>query len=355
MPDIFPQKALLPNGMTDLLVPEAAQETHLIVTLLKSFQAFGYLQIKPPLVEFEESLLSGPGKALAQQTFRLMDTISHQMMGVRADVTAQIARIASTLLKEEARPLRLSYAADVLRVSGTQLRPERQFCQVGCEMVGVRSIHDDVEAALVAIKALHEIGVKDISIDLTVPNILEILSQSEMFQQDDWALADKLLKKRDRDGLKESGLDSASFLMALLDCSGVAEAAFKKLKSVTMPASVQPVMKDLEAVVTGLQNALQIYNLPCQMTIDLVERNGFSYQSGVSYTLFSPHIRGELGRGGRYEITEQEEACGFTLYMDSMRQAAAPYQAPDTEIIAKEESWEAVKALQDKGLMVIRK
>ncbi len=136
--------SLLPNGLLDLLPPQAENEARTIDLFMQSFAAFGYRRVKPPLVEFEESLLgAGPGQSLAPQTFRMMDPVSGRMMGVRADVTAQIARIATSRLGDEPRPLRLSYAADVLRVNGTQLRPERQFCQVGCEMIGVDSVVSD--------------------------------------------------------------------------------------------------------------------------------------------------------------------------------------------------------------------
>src|SRR5690606_15769726 len=107
--------------------------------VMACFASHGYERVKPPLIEFEEGLLAGPGAALAAGTFRLMDPVSQRMMGVRADMTLQVARIAATRLKNQARPLRLSYAGQVLRVSGTQLRPERQFGQAGIELIGAPS------------------------------------------------------------------------------------------------------------------------------------------------------------------------------------------------------------------------
>ena len=151
--------SLLPNGLIDLLAPNAENEARTIAAFMAEFASFGYARVKPPLVEFEESLLGeGPGQKLARQTFRMMDPVSQKMMGVRADVTAQIARIATSRLAGEERPLRLSYAADVLRVNGTQLRSERQFCQVGCEMIGTDTLMADVEMPLVALKALSSVG-----------------------------------------------------------------------------------------------------------------------------------------------------------------------------------------------------
>ncbi|HEV7547475.1 MAG TPA: ATP phosphoribosyltransferase regulatory subunit, partial [Reyranella sp.] len=94
-------RGLLPAGLADLLPPDAAREAGAIGIAIERFAAFGYERVKPPLVEFEESLLGGPGAALASQTFRLMDPVSQRMMGVRPDMTVQVARIAVTRLKHE--------------------------------------------------------------------------------------------------------------------------------------------------------------------------------------------------------------------------------------------------------------
>jgi ATP phosphoribosyltransferase regulatory subunit len=163
---------LLPAGLADLLPPDAAREARAIDTAIERFAAFGYERVKPPLVEFEESLLGGPGAALASQTFRLMDPVSQRMMGVRPDMTVQVARIAVTRLKHEPRPLRLSYGGNVIRVRGNALKPERQFAQVGCELLGVDTAEADAEAVLLAVDALRAIGVARLTVDLNLPTLV---------------------------------------------------------------------------------------------------------------------------------------------------------------------------------------
>ncbi|MBT5413208.1 MAG: ATP phosphoribosyltransferase regulatory subunit, partial [Rhodospirillaceae bacterium] len=113
--------ALLPAGLRDVLPPDAAHEAGVVAGLLTTFERRGYQRVKPPLVEFEESLLRESGAAMAAHTIRVMDPVSQRMMGLRADMTLQVARIATTRLAKAPRPLRLSYAGDVLRVRGTQL------------------------------------------------------------------------------------------------------------------------------------------------------------------------------------------------------------------------------------------
>ncbi len=113
MTDDLPHPALLPAGLRDLLPPEAETKAAAVETLMEVFASHGYQRVKPPLLEFEDSLLAGSGAAVAEQTFRLMDPDSQRMMGLRADTTPQVARIATTRLAHAPRPLRLSYAGPV--------------------------------------------------------------------------------------------------------------------------------------------------------------------------------------------------------------------------------------------------
>src|SRR5438477_9780446 len=145
-----PHPALLPAGLYDLLPPDAEIEAEVTARLMGVLAAHGYERVKPPLVEFEETLLSGPGAAMAPATFRMMDPASHRMICVRADMTPQIARIAATRLGDTPRPLRLSYAGQVLRVTGSEMRPERPIGQVGAELIGAAGADADVEAIAVA-------------------------------------------------------------------------------------------------------------------------------------------------------------------------------------------------------------
>ena len=145
---------LLPAGLKDGLPPDAAFEAAMVERLMACFAAWGYERVKPPLIEFEDALLSGMGAAMASDTFRLMDPVSQRMMGVRADITPQVGRIAASRLKGSARPLRLSYAGQVLRVKGEQMRPDRQIGQAGVELIGIASAAADAEVVLLAAEAL---------------------------------------------------------------------------------------------------------------------------------------------------------------------------------------------------------
>ena len=165
------RKALLPAGLQDVLPGTAAREAEIREKLMASLAHAGYDRVKTPLVEFEESLLEGAAPELSTQTFRLMDPESRRMMGVRSDMTPQVGRIAATRLVDAPRPLRLSYSGDVLRIKGSHLRPERQFAQVGAELIGVSSAAADTEIVLLALEALDRINVPFVSVDLNLPTL----------------------------------------------------------------------------------------------------------------------------------------------------------------------------------------
>lgn len=347
---------LLPNGLIDLLPPQADQESHSIQAMMVRFATFGYQRIKPPLVEFEESLLSeGPGKALSRQTFRLMDPVSQRMMGVRADVTAQIARIAMTRLQGEPRPLRLSYAADVLRVNGTQLRPERQLCQVGCELIGDDGIDADVEAPLIALCALNDLGVADLSVDLCVPTLMAHVYDETNETPEAKAIIDDLIEKRDSGALKRKATTAALIAHDLLLCEGTLDSAYRCLSALKLPPRAQDDLRRLLAVAKNLRAAMDVYGLnDVPITLDPLERRGFEYQTGISYTFFSRRAKGELGRGGRYGVNNTgETANGFTVYMDSVL-SVVPALPPQKTQIFDNADWARMKAAQDQGIYAIR-
>jgi len=192
MTDELPNLALLPAGLRDLLPPEAETEASAVEALMDVFAAHGYQRVKPPLLEFEDSLLAGSGAAVAEQTFRLMDPDSQRMMGMRADTTPQVARIAATRLTNAPRPLRLSYAGQCLRVRGSQIAPDRQIGQAGIELIGHDSPEADAEIILVAAEALAAVGLDRISFDLTLPMltptlVLEALTLGDGLLESEWA------------------------------------------------------------------------------------------------------------------------------------------------------------------------
>ena len=287
-------QGLLPKGFEDLLFADAEDEAQAISALMAVFGGAGYQRIKPPLMEFEESMLSdGPGSALVDQTFRVMDKETGKMLALRSDITAQIARIVSSRLNDATRPLRLSYANDVVRMSGSQQRTLRQFCQVGCELIGDETDANLEEVIALATKGLKALGIADISFDFALPCIFdEILKVSGVSREDIDPLRSKL--------------------------SGEAGRAVGALKELELPDAAVKDVKRLEAILAS--DALQGLK-DVSFTVDPLETKGFEYHKGIAFTIFAKNVNGELGRGGAYALGSEPLASGFTLYMDTVRQA----------------------------------
>ncbi len=328
------ESALLPAGLRDVLPPDAAYEAEVIERLIAGFARHGYARVKPPLVEFEDSLLAGPGAAVAGQTFRLMDPVSHRMMGLRADVTTQVARIAMTRLAKAPRPLRLSYAGQVLRVRGTQLRPDRQIAQVGVELIGAPDGPEaDAEVVMLAGEALTGIGVEAPTVDLNFPPMGPSVCAGLGLDADQAARLRAPLDRKDEAAVVEAAGPAAAALRALLRAAGPADEALAALGAIALPDAAAAARDRLVAVVALVREAAPALTL----TIDPLERRGFEYHTGISFSLFAAGVRGELGHGGRYLAGDAaagdrcQPATGFTLYLDSVLRAL-PGPKPDPRL-----------------------
>ena len=356
-------RGLLPAGLADLLPPDAAREARAIDIAIERFAAFGYERVKPPLVEFEESLLGGPGAALAPQTFRLMDPVSQRMMGVRPDMTVQVARIAVTRLKHEPRPLRLSYGGNVIRVRGTALKPERQFAQVGSELIGVDSADADAEAVLLAVDALRAIGVAELSVDLNLPTLVAAVAAGLKLSAETLRRVRRALDRKDEGGIAKAlgeakgdgNKKAADLLVGLLRAAGPAEPGIAGLTALKLPAAAAAEAARLAEVVTLVRAADE--DLP--MTLDPVEYRGLEYQTGVSFSVFGLKGREELARGGRYsagypEDGVSEPATGFTLYMDAVLSASDTAPERPRLFLPPGTPWSEAAPWQTKGYAVVR-
>jgi ATP phosphoribosyltransferase regulatory subunit len=350
--------ALLPAGLMDVLPPRAAFEAATVERLVDQFTTFGYERIKPPLIEFEETLLAGSGAALTTETFRWMDPISQRMLALRPDMTMQAARIAASRLAHAPRPLRLSYAGQVMRVRGSQLRPERQLGQVGGEIFGVDAIEADGEVIVMALTALAEAGVDRLSVDLGLPTLVPAILDGRRLDEPAAARLRTALDRKDitavRDLAPVIGEPTARLLSRLVACCGPADTALPQLARLELPAAAAAELASLEAVHTGLVAAAA----DLTVTVDPVENRGFEYHQGVTFALFSAGVSGELGRGGRYRTESGEAATGVTLFMDAVMAAlAAPPPTPrlylprregcDTARRLRREGWIVVAGLMD--------
>ena len=321
-------KALLPSGLRDALAPEAAFEAELTARMLGVIASHGYDCVRPPLMEFEEGLLAGPGAAVAGRMFRLMDPETQRMMGLRPDITPQIARIAITRLSSQPRPLRLSYSGPVLTVKGTELRPEREVIQVGVELIGSAALTADAEVISVCAEALAKIGIAELSFDICVPQLVPLVCAALGLDEERTAQARSALDRKDAGALSElPGVtpEQSETLGELLRAAGPAAKTLAALGGLQLPPAAADLVRDLGVIVGHVHNLAP----GIRVTVDPVEFRGAAYQTGISFTIFAKGAKEELGRGGRYPL-DGETATGATLFVNTLLRAASPPPARDS-------------------------
>ncbi len=325
----FDDRVLLPNGIFDTVYPQAFVEWQASNMLLSEFHAFGYRLVNPPLMEFENTLLSASdNKETNENTFRVMDSKSYRMMGIRSDMTPQIARLASTCLKNEPRPLRLMYSGDVLHVKGSVMRPQRSFKQYGVELVGVDNADADTEVILLSLQALEKAGVKKLSVDINIPLLPKLSADSVGVEFSDVAV---FIEKRDASALEKCNGIAGEVLSSLVKCTGRADRVLPKLQALPLNDMAMGLINRTREILEILQNRLSEDVL---ITIDACETRGFSFQTGIGFTLFSGDARGELGRGGRYVLEATQESCvGFSIYSDGLM-SVLPVEVEEKRIFA---------------------
>lgn len=348
-------KPLLPSGCYDLLPPYARQDTDVIAALLAVFEANGYEQVAPPLLEFTESLLSGRGAALSAQVFRVMDASAHKVMGIRPDITMQIARIANSRLATVPRPLRLSYAGDVLRMRPEGVRGSRQLLQAGIEIIGASSADADAEVIAVAAEALTRLGIANFTVDLNLPGLVSQLLATDALSNDVLSDIFTAVAHKDIAALKSMPTRHASLLAALVEISGPAKDALAKLKKLMLPESLSNALQPLEQAANAVMRLLPP---AITLTIDPTEARGFEYHTGITFSFFTPGSTEEIGRGGRYRIegapAGSGEATGFTVYVDTLRRLLPQPATPKRVFLAEHADAVTLTELQSQGFIAIR-
>lgn len=311
MTDIPPD--LLPEGFRDRLPPQAEAAVRVSRAMLDVMASHGYARVSPAIAEFESSLAARSGGATRNSLLRFTDPVSGHTLALRGDITVQVGRIATTRMAETPRPLRLCYHGQILRLRARQLRPEREVAQLGAELVGNDSVAAVIEILTVAIDALEAAGVKDITLDFTLPDLVETLAAGAFPLAGDQIDAVRgELDMKDAGGLAALGADA---YLPLLAATGPFAEAVKKLRAIDAGGALASRINALHEIAAALEGR-------ATLTLDPTERHGFEYQSWFGFTLFAKGYSAALGRGGTYAIATsndgQEVATGVSLYPDPL-------------------------------------
>lgn len=330
---------LLPSGLRDRLAPDAGYERYITNTLLDRFALFGYRQVSPPLLEFEETLFAGKGQAHAANSFRVMDAVSQKMMAIRADITTQIERLALRLPPQES-PIRLSYAGNVLRALGTVLRQDRQLRQAGIEMIGASISLREVMTA--TIEALTICGLKHMVITLSSASANDALfgSCDERMRAD----ITKALHHKNPDALPDNTPYKEEIIALMQDSRNV------------LPSLPDILVQELDEMTTLSQALQSDFGDLVTLLSDMLDADGFDYHQGMCFTIIDAHSRQEVARGGCYRLNERLQGCGATIYIERLMESdLVPQAEPEQQHIPASMPYGEAKALRDASIMTLMK
>lgn len=349
---------LLPEFIEDILPAEAARIERLRRTLLDLFETWGYELVMPPLLEYVESLLTGTGHDLDLRTFKLVDQLSGRMMGVRADITPQVARIDAHLLNR-AGVTRLAYSGSVLHTRPATPAATREPLQLGAEIYGHQGVESDLEVQRLLCRALEICGVRGARMDIGHVAVFRALVRRAKFGPDLESELFEALQKKDVPALRElvkvAGVDRASreALLLLPELYGGEEVLVKAGRHL-------PKLPEIARALATLKRLAKSCAIP--MSFDLAELRGYHYHSGVVFDAYCDGVAGPVARGGRYDevgkaFGRPRPATGFSIDLRELAGAAAPVKARET-ILSPAPDGDAklakkIAALRDAGEVVI--
>ncbi len=355
---------LLPEGIEESLPDESAWLEKYRRELVDMFSTWGYELVMPPLIEYLDSLLIGPSDDLDLQTFKLTDQLTGRMMGVRADMTSQVARIDAHMLKRDA-PTRFCYLGTVLhaRPGGRDLT--RSPLQVGAELYGHAGLDSDVEVICLMLEALSLVGIEDVLLDLGHVGIFTILVEnaglSEAQQKQLQALLQQKAQPEYEQFLAACSLsdDWHNIFLSLMDLSG-GEGVIATAKQL-LKDSNDEVIEYIDYV-AELSKRVSKHYPNIQLHYDFAALSGYRYQNGAVFAAYISGQGGEIARGGRYDTIGQvfgrsRPATGFSLDLKALakispktNQSVLAIYAP---LDADPAQREKIKQLRAQGARVI--
>ncbi len=359
---------LLPDGVQETLPPDALAVESLRHQLLGIFHRWGYDLVMPAMIEYMDSLLTGTAHSLDTKTFSLVDQLTGKQMGVRSDMTPQVARIDAHLLADNARAQRVSrlcYCGHLLHAIGDSLSSSRTPLQIGAEIFGSDVIAADVEVVSLMIASLHSVGLQQVSIDIGHVGVFRsLVKNTGLDQQQEDSLFDMLQRKSIPDlqaYLQQLPLDDRLceqfYQLALLngDISVLDEA--RTLYS-DAADDFFVALDHMQSVIEAVQQNYPDTLIHC----DLSELRGYSYHTGLVFAAFLPGQGKEIARGGRYDdvgsvFGNARPATGFSADLLNLYQLCAASAQHSPGIMAPADSDTALAALiaglRSKGERVI--
>ena len=355
---------LLPEGIEEILPPQAEQLDATLRRLLDLFKSWGYELVMPPFIEYLESLLTGTGNDIDLQTFKLTDQLTGRLMGLRADMTPQVARIDAHCLKREV-PTRLCYMGTVLKTLPPTHGGNRSPMQVGVELYGHAGVDSDIEVLRLMVKTLHSAGLEHVYLDLGHVGIFRGLAQQANLDSECEARLFDALQRKAKPEIAQLLAERAlpDSLHRMLDCladmhgdESVLDKAASALAGAD--ASVVAALENLRAIAAGIRDLEGV-----SVHFDLAELRGYHYHTGAVFAAFFPGQGQAIAQGGRYDdigkvFGRARPATGFSTDLKNVLSLVAAKTPEVRGIFAPCEDApalaKAIETLRESGERVIQ-
>jgi ATP phosphoribosyltransferase regulatory subunit len=349
---------LLPDNIADMLPRQARTMERMRRTCLDLFEVHGFELVKPPLIEYADSLLTGSGRDVTNNTFRFMDQTNGRVVGIRADMTPQIARIDAHILNRK-YVTRLCYAGSCLHARPMHPLASREPEVTGCELFGAQGIEADIEMLSLAVETLRKLGVKDIHVDIGHVGIVRSLLDGCNLTDEQLHAILRALRQKDPVALAQAtstiGRDVAEALETL-------RVSFGGLRQIQALSEKLPRTEEIRAALDDVQQVARHCGAD-HVSFDFCDVHGYQYLTGVSFAVHVPQYTQAVLRGGRYDgvglaFGRSRPACGFTVYLRALA-GIADFEAPLHEAIVapgvEDPQLDAlVRKLRDAGRIVVR-
>ena len=358
---------LLPDGVEDVLPPRARRHEEVRRRLLDLFESWGYDYVIPPMIEYLESLLTGTGRDLDLKTFKMVDLLTGRTLGLRADITPQVARIDAHSLNRDG-VVRLCYAGTVVQSRADTMLASRTPLSVGAEMFGESGVKADAEIVSLMVASLKSLGFSPIHLDLGDVDIFRQLLESLACGESGQELLFDAVQRKSVAEIRElcAGMKLSDRQTRLLvelpglsggqDALGRAESLFKDIPGII---SAIDSLRQVSKTLSERFDDLHIY-------FDLSELRGYAYHTGIVFAAYVDSVREVVAKGGRYDhIGEvfgrgQRGATGFSVDVRLVAEAARVDLAgkqtvciPEVPEDRRASLWREAQRLRDEGYVVL--
>ena len=316
------QNWILPEHIEDILPPDAHRIESMRRQVLDLFRGHGYDLVMPPLIEYVESLRSGTGSDMDLRTFKLVDQMSGRLLGLRADITPQVARIDAQLLNRQG-VARLCYAGSVLHTLPLGLTRTREPLQIGADIYGHPGIESDIEIQKLMLDALSLLGVGKLHFDLGHVGVFRSIARVSGMDADLESELFQVLQAKDLSGIAQlsSHLDAkvGKALCLLPELYGGMEVLQRARETLAGFPGVLEALAELEAVAVELSGSIS------DLSFDLAELRGYHYHSGMVFAVYAENCPNAVALGGRYDevgraFGRARPATGFSMDLREIAQ-----------------------------------